>query len=309
MEKHTSVLLEESIKGLNLNEGSVVVDCTLGYGGHSSTILNRIPRGYLFAFDQDEDAVESSFGRLSQIGTNFEIIKSNFKNIKKELESRNVKEVDAVLYDLGVSSPQLDEASRGFSFHQNAQLDMRMDKSSPLSAYTVINTYDESRLAKIIYEYGEEKFARNIARNIVKERSKKEIETTDELVEIIRMSVPEKVRRERHPARKTFQAIRIEVNDELNVLEISLREALSILKVGGRISVITFHSLEDRIVKNIFKEYTEVDPLLKGVPGVDKSLLPDYKLVNTKPIIPSDDEINSNPRSRSAKLRIIERIK
>lgn len=309
MEKHTSVLLDESISGLNLNEGSVAVDCTLGYGGHSSAILNRIPRGYLFAFDQDEDAVESSLGRLSQIGANFEIIKSNFKNIKSELEKRGVKEVDGIVYDLGVSSPQLDEASRGFSFHQNADLDMRMDKDNPVSAYTVINTYDEARLSKIIFEYGEEKYARSIAHNIVKERANHEIKTTDELVEIIRMSVPEKVRRERHPARKTFQAIRIEVNDELNVLEISLRDALSLLKVGGRISVITFHSLEDRIVKNIFKEYTEVDPLLKGVPGVDESLLPDFKLVNNKPIIPSDEELESNPRSRSAKLRIIERVK
>jgi 16S rRNA (cytosine1402-N4)-methyltransferase len=182
MEKHTSVLLNESIEGLNLNEGSIVVDCTLGYGGHSSTILNRILRGYLLAFDQDEDAVESSLGRLSQIGTNFEIIKSNFKNIKEELEKRNIKEVDAILYDLGVSSPQLDEASRGFSFHQNAELDMRMDKDSPISAYTVINTYDEDRLAKIIFEYGEEKFSRSIARNIVKARGEHDIKTTDELV-------------------------------------------------------------------------------------------------------------------------------
>lgn len=309
MEKHISVLKEESIQALNLKEDSIIVDCTLGYGGHSGEILKRIKRGSLFAFDQDQEAIDYAVPFLSSIGSNFTVIKSNFKNLKQELLNRGVKEVDGFLFDLGVSSPQLDEARRGFSYHQDAPLDMRMDQSVPFSAYDVVNTYSVGELTRIFYQYGEEKFASSIARNIVKEREKKPIETTFELAEIIRSSVPEKVRKKSHPARKVFQAIRIEVNHELDILEDSLKDALSLLKVGGRIAVITFHSLEDRIVKNTFKEVCEVDPKVKGLPDIPEDYLPDFKLVYRKAIEPTNKEIEENNRARSSKLRVIERIK
>lgn len=307
--KHISVLLKESIDGLNLKEDSIVVDCTLGYGGHSSEILKRIKKGHLYAFDQDEEAIAFASGRLSEVGNNFTIIHSNFSNLKEELAKRNIKKVDAILFDLGVSSPQLDEAERGFSYHQDARLDMRMDQNQALSAYDVVNTLEETELANIFFRYGEEKFARSIAKNIVKQRTEHPIETTLELAEIIKNSVPEKVRKASHPARKVFQAIRIYVNHELEVLEIALQDALNILNVEGRISVITFHSLEDKIVKAKFKEVTEVDPVLKGLPNVPKDKLPDYELVNKKAIAPTEEELEENPRARSAKLRVIKRIK
>lgn len=307
--KHISVLLKESIDGLNLKEDSIVVDCTLGYGGHSSEILKRIKKGHLYAFDQDEEAIAFASGRLSEVGNNFTIIHSNFSNLKAELAKRNIEKVDAILFDLGVSSPQLDEAERGFSYHQDAKLDMRMDQSQSLSAYDVVNTLEEKELADIFFRYGEEKFARPIAKNIVKKRMEQPIETTLELAEIIKNSVPEKVRKASHPARKVFQAIRIYVNHELEVLEIALQDALNILNVDGRISVITFHSLEDKIVKAKFKEVTEIDPVLKGIPNVPKEKLPDFELVNKKAIAPTEEELVENPRARSAKLRVIKRIK
>ena len=306
---HISVLLKESIDGLNLKEDGIYVDSTLGYAGHSSEILKRITRGCLFAFDQDIKAIEYSREKLSSIGSNFEIINSNFVNIKDELEKRNINSVDGILFDLGVSSPQLDESDRGFSYHNDAKLDMRMNQNQELSAYEVVNTYPESELANIFFKYGEEKYSRSIARNIVKYRESKKIENTLELVEIIKASVPEKAKRDKHPARKVFQAIRIEVNNELGILDKAMRDSLSLLKVGGRIAVITFHSLEDRIIKNIFKEVTEIDPKVKGLPNIPDSYLPDFKLVNNKAIIPSDEELEYNNRSRSSKLRIIERIK
>lgn len=307
--KHISVLLNESLDGLNLKEDSIIVDCTLGYAGHSSEILKRITRGYLFAFDQDEEAIASSKIRLSSIGDNFTIIKSNFKNLKEELNNRSVTEVNGILFDLGVSSPQLDEAERGFSYHMDARLDMRMDRNQELSAYEVVNTYSEDELTNIFYKFGEEKFSRSIARNICKSRIDKPITTTLELVEVIKSSVPEKVKREKHPARKVFQAIRIEVNHELDILDGTMRDAMKLLKVGGRVCVITFQSLEDRIIKNVFKEVTSIDPILKGLPDVPLDKLPDYKLVVNKAIEPSAEELENNPRARSAKLRIIERIK
>lgn len=306
---HISVLLNESIEGLNLKEDGIYVDCTLGYAGHSSEILKRVRRGYLFAIDQDKDAIKSSRERLSKIGDNFTIIKSNFSCLKKELNERNINFVDGFLFDLGVSSVQLDEEKRGFSYHSDAKLDMRMDQDAKLSAYDVVNTYSEEKLKEIFYKFGEEKYSSSIARNIVKYRQDKEILTTLELSDIIVNSVPMKERRNHHPARKVFQAIRIEVNHELDILENSIKDALSMLNVGGRICIITFHSLEDRIVKNVFKEYTEVDPLVKGLPDIPKEYLPDYKLVNKNVIVPSDEELERNNRSRSAKLRIIERIK
>ncbi len=309
MDKHYSVLLEESISSLNLTEESIIVDCTLGYGGHSSNILTRIKRGYLFAFDQDSEAIRHSTERLKAIGTNFTIIKSNFVNLKEELEKRNVKEVNGFIFDLGVSSPQLDEKERGFSYHEDARLDMRMDQDNQLSAYEVVNNYTKEQLTDIFFKYGEDKFARNIAKKIVEYREEKPIETTLELVEIIKSAVPMKFRKDKHPARQIFQAIRIEVNHELDVIEPALEQALSMLKVGGRVVVITFHSLEDRIVKNFFKEKCAIDQMLQGMPNIPDEYLPDYKLVNTKAIIPNDKELSENTRSRSAKLRVIERVK
>ncbi len=307
--KHVSVLLNESISSLNLDENSIIVDATLGYGGHSSNILDRINKGYLFAFDQDSEAIRHSTDRLKNIGTNFTIIKSNFVNMKEELEKLGVNKVDAVLFDLGVSSPQLDDADRGFSYHNDAKLDMRMDREAKLSAYEVVNNYSKEELASIFKKYGEDKFAKIIAKKIVEYRESKPIETTLELVEIIKSAVPIKFRLDKHPARQIFQAIRIEVNHELDVIEPALSQALSLLNVGGRCAVITFHSLEDRIVKNSFKKMSEVDSKVKGMPNIPSSYLPNFRLVENKAIIPSDEEILNNPRARSSKLRVIERIK
>ena len=306
MSKHYSVLLKESIDNLNIKEDGIYVDCTLGYAGHSSQILKRITRGRLFAFDQDGEAIDYSKKILGQINDNYEIIKSNFVNIKSELNKRNVTLVDGILFDLGVSSPQLDEGERGFSFHKDARLDMRMNQDSSLSAYEVVNEYEEEKLTKIFYEYGEEKYARSIAKGIIKARNDKKIETTLELTEIIKNNVPEKYRRDHHPARKVFQAIRIEVNDELNVLEKAVRDGIDMLKPGGRMCVITFHSLEDRIVKNIFKENSEIDKLYKGLPYIPEEYRPKVKLIGK--IKPSKEELEENNRSRSSILRIIEKI-
>ncbi len=300
---HKSVLLDECLEYLNLHDNSIVVDCTLGYGGHSSEILKRIKKGKLFAFDQDTNAIKYSNEKLSKIGNNFEIINSNFVNIKEEIEKRNVK-VDGVLYDLGVSSPQLDIDTRGFSFHADAKLDMRMNQNQDLSAYEVVNSYTEEDLTDILFKYGEEKYAKSIAKEIVNNRP---INTTLELVEVIKNAVPEKYKRDKHPARKTFQAIRIEVNDELNVFKKSLKDALELLNINGRICVITFHSLEDKICKEIFKKVSDLPNELKNLPVVPEEYQPKYKVIKT--IKPTKDEINSNNRARSAKLRVIERIR
>lgn len=304
---HISVLLTEVIENLNIKNNSVIVDATLGYAGHSSEILKRIPNGKLYAFDQDKEAIGFSKEKLSNIGNNFEIIKSNFVNMKDELQKRNVTHVDGILFDLGVSSPQLDEDYRGFSFHKDATLDMRMDQEQELTAKIVVNTYSLEQLTNIMKEYGEEKYAYNIAKKIVKVREEKEINTTLELVEIIKSAVPEKYKREHHPARKVFQAIRIEVNHELEVFEKALIDALDLIDINGRICVITFHSLEDRICKRIFKEKTEIDSNLKNMPIIPDEYLPNFKIV--KVIEPSNKELEENNRSRSSKLRIIERIK
>ena len=309
IEKHVSVLLNESISSLNLKENSIIVDATLGYGGHSSSILDRIKKGYLFAFDQDSEAIRHSTDRLSKIGTNFTIIKANFVNMQEELSKLGVKKVDGVLFDLGVSSPQLDEKDRGFSFHEDAPLDMRMDRDQKLSAYEVVNEYSKEDLTRIFLKYGEDKFSSNIAKKIVEYRENKKIESTLELVEIIKTAVPMKYRLEKHPARQIFQAIRIEVNHELDVLEPALNQALDLINVGGRVAVITFHSLEDRIVKNLFKEKCEIDKKVKGLPNIPKEYLPEFKLVINKAIIPSEEEIKNNPRARSSKLRVIEKIR
>ncbi len=307
--KHISVLLEESISSLNLKENSIIVDCTLGYGGHSSYILDRIKTGHLFAFDQDSEAIRHSTDRLNAIGTNFTIIKSNFVNLKEELSKYDINKVDGVLFDLGVSSPQLDDKDRGFSFHEDAKLDMRMDKDQSLSAYEVVNNYSKEQLARIFKQYGESKFANNIAKRIVEYRQEKTIETTLELVEVIKTAVPMKFRIDKHPARQIFQAIRIEVNHELDVLEPAILQSLDLLNVGGRCAIITFHSLEDRIVKQIFNEKTKIDDKVKGMPNIPDEYLPDFKLVYNKVIVPSDEELKNNPRARSSKLRVIEKIK
>ena len=303
---HISVLLNESIENLAIKEDGIYVDCTLGFAGHSSQILKRITRGCLFAFDQDGEAIEYSRRILDQINDNYEIINSNFVNIKSELNKRGITKVDGILFDLGVSSPQLDETERGFSFHNDARLDMRMNQNQELSAYEVVNTYSESELSKIFFEYGEEKFSKSIAKAIVKAREEKAIETTLELVEIIKNSVPEKYRREHHPARKVFQAIRIEVNDELNVFEKALNDSIDLLNTGGRLCVITFHSLEDRICKNTFKKYSEVDKVYKGLPFIPDEYKPKIKLIGKYK--PSKDELDENNRSRSAILRVIEKM-
>lgn len=301
---HKSVLLEESIKYLNLKDDSIIVDCTLGYGGHSSHILERIKKGHLYAFDQDLEAINYSRERLSNIASNYTIIKSNFRNIKEELNKRNVTKVDGILFDLGVSSPQLDQGDRGFSFHQDAKLDMRMDQTNQLSAYDVVNTYSYNDLVRILKEYGEEKYASSIAHGIINSRP---ITTTLELVEVIKNNVPQKYSREKHPARKSFQAIRIEVNDELNVFESALRQALELLNVGGRVCVITFHSLEDRICKKIFKEVSSIDKNLSKLPIVPDELLPKFKVIAN--IEPNDIELEENVRARSSRLRVIEKVK
>ena len=306
---HISVLKDEVINNLNLKEDSIIVDATLGYGGHSSSILERIKKGFLFAFDQDSEAIKYSTEFLKKFGTNFTIIKSNFANMKEELESLGISEVDGVIFDLGVSSPQLDTDTRGFSYHLDARLDMRMNRDNELDAYYVVNNYSKEELMKIFYKYGESKYSKSIANNIVKYRMNKPIETTLELAEVIKSSVPESVRRKKHPARQIFQAIRIEVNHELDVIEPALEAACSLLKVGGRCEVITFHSLEDKIVKKFFKEKCAVDEAVKGLPNIPDSYLPDFKLVYKKAIEPSHDEVERNSRSRSSKLRIIEKIK
>ena len=305
---HKSVLLSESISNLNIKNGGVYVDATLGFGGHSSEILKKNKKGRLICFDQDNEAINYSREYLSKFGNNFTIIKSNFVNMKSELNKLGITKVDGILFDLGVSSVQLDEAERGFSFHKDAKLDMRMNQDQDLSAYEVVNTYSFKDLVRILTKYGEEKYASSIARNIIKYREKKNIETTMELSEIVNSSVPMKVRREKNPSRKTFQAIRIEVNNELEVLSSALEQAIDLLDINGRICVITFHSLEDRIVKQTFKKYSEVDKMFKDLPEIPEEYKPILKLIG-KSITPGNNELEENNRSRSSRLRVAEKIR
>ena len=302
---HYSVMLSEAIEGLNIKENGTYVDCTLGYAGHSSEILKRLKRGFLFAFDQDMEAIKYSEKKLSEISLNFKIIHSNFENMKEKLNEEGIEKVDGILFDLGLSSPQIDDASRGFSFMNDARLDMRMNKEAKKDAYMVVNNYSKEMLAEIFFKYGEEKLSNVIAKKIVDSRP---IKTTTELVEVIKKAVGANYFFKSHPEREIFQAIRIEVNDELKVLEKVLPDAIEMLNKGGRISVITFHSLEDRIVKQIFKKYSEVDPIFKGMPDIPDEYKPKIKLVNKKPILPREEELKNNSRSKSAKLRIIERM-
>ena len=303
---HVSVLLNESIENLNIKEDGIYVDCTLGFAGHSKEILKRIKKGKLFAFDQDGEAINYSKKILDQINGNYEIINSNFVNIKSELNKRGIYKVDGILFDLGVSSPQLDEDYRGFSYHMDAKLDMRMNQNQKFSAYELVNEYSLDSLTEIFSKYGEEKYSRSIANGIVKARENKKIETTLELVEIIKKNVPEKYKRNSHPARKVFQAIRIEVNKELDVFEKALNDAIELLNPTGRICVITFHSLEDRICKNKFKKLSEVDKMVKGLPIIPDEYKPVLKIIGKYK--PSKKELEENNRSRSSILRVAEKL-
>ena len=304
--KHYSVLLNEAISYLNIKEDGIYVDCTLGGGGHSSEILKRLKNGHLYSFDQDDYAIEKAYNRLNQISSNFTIIKSNFKDIKTELEEKGVTHIDGVLYDLGVSSFQLDIPERGFSYRYDAPLDMRMDQGKPLTAEIIVNEYSFQELCMIFTRYGEEPFAKQIARKIEEARKEKRIKTTFELVDIIKKALPAKVLNKKgHPAKQVFQALRIAVNDELRVFEDSLNDALDMLNSKGRAVVISFQSLEDRICKTIFKERSTID-IPEGLPIVIKDLAP-YELITRHPILPSDDELDENLRSHSAKMRVLEK--
>lgn len=304
---HKSVLLEETINSLNIDPNKIYIDATLGYAGHSWEVLKRIDKGLLIAFDQDKQAIRYSQKELDKLKKPFQIVHSNFSNLNKELDNLKIAKVAGIMFDLGVSSPQLDEGSRGFSYHSDAKLDMRMNQEDELTAYDVVNNYDEKELIRIFLEYGEEKYAKSIARNIVMFRKNKPIARTLELVEIIKLSVPQKYKRESHPAQKVFQAIRIEVNHELDILEKALRDAISRLEIGGRIAVITFHSLEDKICKKVFKELSEIAEVVKGLPNIPEQYLPVLKLIGKYK--PSLKEIEENNRSRSAKLRVAEKVR
>ncbi|WP_348920732.1 16S rRNA (cytosine(1402)-N(4))-methyltransferase RsmH [Enterococcus rotai] len=311
--QHYTVLLKETVDGLHVKEDGIYVDCTLGGAGHSEYLLSQLSeQGHLYAFDQDQKALDFAAQRLKKYVDQGMVtfIKSNFRHLKEELANRGIDQVDGILYDLGVSSPQLDEAERGFSYHQDAPLDMRMDQDAALSAYDVVNDYSYHELVKIFFRYGEEKFSKQVAREIERVREKAPIETTGELVEIIKAAIPAPARRKGgHPAKRIFQAIRIAVNDELGVVEESLEQAIALLNKNGRISVITFHSLEDRIVKSMFKEYSTMQDLPPGLPVVPEEFQPELKVITRKPILPGETELAENNRSRSAKLRIAEKVK
>ena len=306
--KHYSVMLAEAIDGLNIKPDGIYVDGTLGYAGHSSEILKSLTTGHLYSFDQDEEAISYAKERLSKINDNFTIIHSNFANMKEKLTELGIEKVDGILFDLGLSSPQIDNAERGFTFMNDAPLDMRMDRTCKLTAEEVINTYTLDKLTDIFFIYGEEKMSKVIAKKIINERENKRIKTTKELVNIIERAVGAKYFNKSHPERQIFQAIRIEVNSELTVLKSVLPDAIELLKENGRMSVITFHSLEDRIVKQLFKKESEIDDLVKGLPNIPEEYKPKIKLINKKPILPTPEEIKENSRSKSAKLRIIERL-
>ena len=303
---HIPVLLQETIDGLDIKENGIYVDGTAGGGGHSSEILKRLTTGKLISIDQDPDAIKTLTQRFKD-NENTIIVKGNFGNMKDLLELRGVGRVDGVLFDLGVSSHQLDTAERGFSFHEDAPLDMRMSQSG-VSAEELVNTLPYEELRRIIFEYGEEKYAPAIAKGIIAAREQEPITTTLQLAEIIKANVPQKVRREGHPARKTFQAIRIAVNDELNVLSRGLDDAFKLLGRGGRLAVITFHSLEDRIVKQRMASWCQGCICPKDFPVCVCGNKPKAKLVNKKPVCANETELTKNPRARSAKLRICEKI-
>ena len=307
---HTTVLLKETVDGLNINPDGIYVDCTLGGAGHSEYLVKQLSsKGRLICFDQDTTAIENAKVRLADYLDRVTFVHSNFRYLKEELLNLNIHEVDGILYDLGVSSPQLDTPERGFSYHHDAPLDMRMDQTAELTAFHVVNEWSYENLVRIFFRYGEEKFSKQVARKIEAAREVAPIETTAQLVELIKDGIPAPARRKGgHPAKRIFQAIRIAVNDELGAAEDSLVDAIDMLAIGGRISVITFHSLEDRLTKTIFKEASSLPDLPPGLPVIPEDMKPILKLISRKPILPSEEELESNNRSRSAKLRVAEKI-
>lgn len=308
---HISVMLNETIDYINIKEDGVYVDCTLGGAGHALYLLNQLSdEGRLIAIDQDLTAIENAKDVLKEHLHKVTFIHSNFRELTQILNELNIEKVDGIYYDLGVSSPQLDVPERGFSYHHDAKLDMRMDQTQSLSAYEVVNEWPYEALVKIFYRYGEEKFSKQIARRIEANREKQPIETTLELVEVIKEGIPAKARRKGgHPAKRVFQAIRIAVNDELSAFEDSIEQAIGLVKVNGRISVITFHSLEDRLCKQMFQEYEKGPDVPRGLPVIPEAYTPKLKRVNRKPITATDEDLDDNNRARSAKLRIAEILK
>ena len=313
---HITVLKEEATEGLNIKQDGIYVDCTLGGAGHSSVIASKLgPQGRLIALDQDDWALDHAKSKLAEFDTNITLVKTNFRDLTEVLTAQDVPmqdgipQVDGILYDLGVSSPQFDEGERGFSYNHDAPLDMRMDQSALLTAKDIINEWSEEEIARILYVYGEEKFSRRIARVIVEKRKSAPIETTGELVDIIKEGIPAAARRTGgHPAKRSFQALRIAVNDELGAFEEALHQAVRCLKPGGRVSVITFHSLEDRICKQIFSSYLEKCTCPTDFPLCVCGGKGTLRLVNRKPMIPTEAELSQNPRARSAKLRVAEKL-
>lgn len=303
---HVSVLLDEAIDGLNIKKDGIYIDCTAGGGGHSIEILKA--GGRLVCFDRDMDAIRAVKKRLAGYEDRYTAVHANYADFAQELDRLGIDRIDGAIMDLGVSSHQLDEAERGFSYNSDAPLDMRMDREAPLSAYEVVNEYDESELARIIFEYGEERFSRKIAQRIVQKRALKPIETTLELAELVRASIPNAQKADGHPAKRTFQAIRIEVNSELSIIAPTIKGITERLNAGGRISIITFHSLEDRAVKTAYAELAAGCTCPKDFPVCICNNKPKLRVINKKPILPSDRELEQNPRSHSAKLRVAEKI-
>ncbi|EKS40119.1 16S rRNA (cytosine(1402)-N(4))-methyltransferase RsmH [Staphylococcus epidermidis] len=308
---HVSVMLNETIDYLNIKEDGVYVDCTLGGAGHALYLLNQLnDKGRLIAIDQDLTAIENAKEVLKEHLHKVTFVHNNFRELTNILNELETEKVDGIYYDLGVSSPQLDVPERGFSYHNDAKLDMRMDQTQSLSAYEVVNQWSYEALVRIFFRYGEEKFSKQIARRIEAHREQRPIETTLELVDVIKEGIPAKARRKGgHPAKRVFQAIRIAVNDELSAFEDSVEQAIECVKVGGRISVITFHSLEDRLCKQIFQEFEKGPDVPRGLPVIPEAYTPKLKRVNRKPITATDDDLNENNRARSAKLRVAEILK
>jgi 16S rRNA (cytosine1402-N4)-methyltransferase len=308
--KHETVLREEAVHGLCIKSDGIYVDCTLGGGGHSQLIAEQLsPSGTLIGLDQDKQALDHAKNKLKEHSCNLHLINTNFRHVREVVNELGYEKVDGLLFDLGVSSPQLDQGERGFSYHQEAPLDMRMNQSQELSAFHVVNEWPEEELSRILFEYGEEKFSRRIAREIVRTRKKAPIRTTLELVDVIKQAIPAPARRKGpHPARRSFQAIRIAVNDELNAFQEALKEGVKLLRPEGRISVITFHSLEDRICKQFFKEQSRGCICPPDFPVCTCGRKPELKMITKKPVLPSPEEIERNQRARSAKLRVAEKI-
>lgn len=306
MYEHKSVLLQEAVSQLHIRPDGIYVDATAGGGGHSAEILKQLTSGHLYCFDQDEYALARSRERLDKIGKNYTLIQANFKELQPELAKRGIHKIDGIIYDLGVSSFQLDIPDRGFSYNYDAVLDMRMNQDNPLTAEIIVNTYPYEELVRIFYRYGEETFSKQIARGIERQRSIRPIHTTFELVDVIKKALPQKILRQKgHPAKQVFQALRIAVNDELRVFEVSIKSALDMLNSLGYAVVITFHSLEDRICKTVFKEASTLD-IPEGLPIIIEEEAP-FELVTRKPILPSEEELRENNRAHSAKMRVLKK--